>query len=409
MTEVSASQKSFPKKLKILLPLMLLGVVGFVVIPRVFRSEPEPGLQVSGRIEGYETDVGAKVGGRVEMIAVREGDVVKKGQAIAQLEDTELQAALNGASARITAAQQQANQAALQLTVIENQIEEAQLTQLQAEDDTVGRVNSAKSTVSAAEAQLAQAKAQEKQLVTELLLAKSDRDRFKELFDSGVVSEQQFEQAQTKYDAMQETLQARKAFSTAAQEQVATAKGNLTQSQASQLNPEIRAVQVQRLYTQLEQAQAQLSSAQAAVSSAQASYAEIKARFDDLEILSPIDGVVLSRTVEPGEVISTGKTVLTLVNLEDVFMRGYIPEAQVGAIRIGQAAEVFLDSAPEDPLAATVAAIDTEASFTPENIYFRDDRVTQVFGLKLSIENGENFAKPGMPADANILTETVKN
>ena len=66
---------------------------------------------------------------------------------------------------------------------------------------------------------------------------------------------------------------------------------------------------------------------------------------------------------------------------------------------------MFLDSAPEQPLAATVTAIDTEASFTPENIYFEDDRVTQVFGLKLEIDNPGGFAKPGMPADGEILLE----
>jgi HlyD family secretion protein len=126
-----------------------------------------------------------------------------------------------------------------------------------------------------------------------------------------------------------------------------------------------------------------------------------------LKILSPIDGVVLTRTAEPGEVLAAGKTIVTLINLGDIYMRGYIPEGQVGAIRVGQAAEVFLDSDPYNALAATVAAIDTKASFTPENIYFKDDRVTQVFGLKLRIENNEGFAKPGMPADATILPDST--
>jgi len=408
MTEANGSQTGFPQKLKIIVPILLLGVAGFVVIPRLLRPAASAGLAVSGRIEGYETDVGAKVGGRIMSIAAREGDFVKKGQAIAQLEDTELQASLAGATARTNAAQQQVLQAQLQISVIESQIQEAQLTELQSEDDSVGRVNAAKAGVAAAQAQLAQAQAQEKQLEAELKLAKSDRDRFKELLAGGVISEQQFEQAQTKYDAMRETLQASIAFSAAAEEQVRTAQGNFTQSQASERNPEIRSVQVGRLQTQLAQAQSQLSAAQAQVSNAQASYDEIAAKLQDLEIVSPIDGVVLTRTAEPGEVIAAGKTVLTLVNLGDIYLRGYIPEGDVGAVRVGQAAEVFLDSAPEEALDATVAAIDTEASFTPENIYFRDDRVTQVFGLKLSIENSDGFAKPGMPADAKILPDTAR-
>ena len=413
MTEAltnSQKQRTIPKKLKIFLPLLLIGIIGVGVAIRIWRSQPqEDFLELSGRIEGYETDIGAKVGGKVESIAVREGDRVTQGQVLAQLESTELQAAQDGAFARVDAAKQQVEQALLQISVIENQIEEAQLSQLQAEDDTSGQINAASAGIAAAEAQLAQTQAEVKQLKAELNLAKADRDRYQELFQSGAVSKQRFEQAQTQFDSMQETLQARLAFVDAAKEQVKIARGNLTQSRASRLNPEISSVRIRRLETQLKQAQAQLSAAQAEVSNARANYQEIAARLKDLKIVSPINGVVLTRTSEPGEVVATGKTLLTLVNLGDIFLRGYIPEAEVGAIRVGQPAQVFLDSAPERPLKATVAAIDTEASFTPENIYFRDDRITQVFGLKLKINNSQGFAKPGMPADAKILPETETN
>ncbi len=384
----------------VLLVAITMGVKRFI-----FQPAPETGLNLSGRIEGYEADVGAKVGGRIEAIAVREGDSVTKGQVIAQLDDAEIQATLLGATAGVTAAEQQLSQALLQISVIESQIQEAQLTQFQAEDDAAGRVNAARATVASAVALAAQAQAQVKQLEAEVRLAKVDRDRFDGLARDGVVPRQRFEQAQTAYDSLQEILQARRAAQAAAQEQVNAAQGSLTQSAASRLNPEIRSSQVQRLQTQLAQAQSQLKAAEAGVENAKARQREIEARLDQLEIVSPMDGLVLTRTTEPGEVISPGKTVLTVINLEEVFLRGYIPEKEIGLVRVGQEAEVFLDSAPEQPLAATVSAIDTEASFTPENIYFRDDRVTQVFGLKLTIENSTGFAKPGMPADAKILTD----
>jgi HlyD family secretion protein len=91
------------------------------------------------------------------------------------------------------------------------------------------------------------------------------------------------------------------------------------------------------------------------------------------------------------------------VNLQQVYLRGYVPEGEVGHVRVGQAAQVFLDSDPQNPLDAVVGSVDTEASFTPENIYFKTDRVTQVFGLKLNIDNPKGAAKPGMPADAKLL------
>lgn len=401
------------KIIRVLLPLVFIAIVAFW-----FRSQiklwwqdvvlqqsqvDENILELSGRIEGYETDIGAKVGGEIQLITVREGDRVRQGEIIVKLKDDELQESLKGAFARITVIAEQVNQAQLQISVLENEIEETQLSQLQAEDDATGRINAAKATVASTKAQLVQAKAQVKELQAELSLAKADRDRFETLYQDGVVSKRQFDEAQTKYDSLKETLQARIAFVEAVQEQVKIAEGNLTQSSATRLNSEISQVRIQRLRTQLQQAQAQLNSLKAEKQNAQAQYQEVEARLQDLEIVSPLDGIVLSRSAEVGEVIAVGKTILTMINPKDVYLRGYIPEEKIGAIKIGQSAQVFLDSAPDVPLSATVSAIDTEASFTPENIYFRDDRITQVFGLKLSIDNPQGLAKVGMPADAQII------
>lgn len=396
----------FKKKLCILIPLgVLLVAAGFGL--RYWLTRPdESAIALSGRIESYESNLGAKVGGRIESIAVREGDLVKAGQVVAQLDDQELKAQLEAAKANVNAAKQQVTQAELQTEVVTSQVEEAQLTLQQSQGDTTGRVNQGEASVATAQAQLAQARAEVQQAQSALDLAGTDRDRFSTLAAQGAVSQQQFDQVKNQFATAQDMLIARQAAVTAAQQQVSAAQGALTQAQTSSLNPGIRAAQVSRTQKQQAQSQSQLTAAQAQLKQAQAAQAEIAARIADLQIKSPIDGVVLTRTVEPGEVISTGATVVTVVNLSDVYMRGYIPEGQIGSVRVGQDAQVFLDSAPDRPLAAEVTAIDTEASFTPENIYFEDDRVTQVFGLKLSIDNPQGFAKPGMPADGEILLET---
>lgn len=382
--------------------LLLLGAIAVGL--RYWLTRPnDSAIELSGRIEGYETDLGAKVGGRIAEITVREGEAVQAGQAIARLDDAELQAQLQAARARVAAAQQQVNQAQLQIAVVESQMQEAELALQQSQGDAAGRVSQSEASVAAAQAQLAEAQARVKEAESALALARSDRDRFATLVAQGAVSQQQFDQVQTQFESAQDTLTARQAAVAAAQQQVSAAQGALTQAQTSELNPAIRAAQLNRLETQREQAQAQLTAAQAELKQAQAAQAEIEARLADLVITSPLDGIVLTRTTEPGEVIAPGTTVLTLVNLEDVYLRGYIPEGEVGAVQVGQSAQVFLDSAPDQPLAATVAAVDTQASFTPENIYFKEDRVTQVFGLKLSIDNPDGLAKPGMPADGEIL------
>lgn len=395
-------------KLKIIVPLVLvLAAAGLGL--RYWLTRPDPNaIELSGRIEGYETDLGAKVGGRIAEVTVREGDTVKADQVVARLDDAELQAQLAAAQARVAAAQQQVNQAQLQTAVVDSQIQEARLTLQQSHGDATGRVNQSEASVATARAQLAEAQARVQEAKSTLELARSDRDRFATLVQQGAIPQQQFDQAQTQVATAEDTLAARQSAVAAAQQQVSAAQGSLTQAQTSELNPDIRTAQINRLQTQRSQASAQLAAAHADLKQAQAAQAEVAARLDDLDITSPIAGVVISRTVEPGEVISTGTTVLTVVNLGDVYLRGYIPEGQVGAVRVGQPAQVFLDSAPDQPLEATVAAVDTEASFTPENIYFKDDRVNQVFGLRLALENPDGFAKPGMPADGQILLDEAE-
>jgi len=405
VSDDSVSPPRWKQRLKVLLPLVLvLAAAGIGVHYWLTRAENEA-LELSGRIEGYETDLGAKVGGRVASVNVREGDTVRAGQIVAQLDDEELQAQLAAAQARVAAAQEQVSQAQIQIEVVDSQLQEARLAWQQSEGDAAGRVSQSAAAVAAAEAQLAEAQAREQEARSSLRLARTDRDRFATLVSEGAVSQQQFDQVQTQFESAQDTLAAREAAVVAAQQQVNAARGALTQAQSSEFNPDIRSAQVERLQKQRSQAQAQLAATQAELQRSRSAQQEVQARLNDLDITSPIDGVVLTRTVEPGEVIASGAIVLTVVNLGDVYLRGYLPEGEIGNIRVGQPANVFLDSAPETPLAATVSSVDTEASFTPENIYFQEDRVKQVFGLRLSIDNPDGFAKPGMPADGEILLD----
>ncbi|MBD0336233.1 MAG: efflux RND transporter periplasmic adaptor subunit [Cyanobacteria bacterium Co-bin13] len=400
-------KRGFGKKKLLMLLVLLVAGGGAALGLRTWMAQPdESALQLSGRIEGYETNLGTKVGGRIAEITVREGDTVQQGQVVARLDAQELQAQLTAAQARVAAARQQVNQAQLQVGVVDSQLLEAQLTLQQAQGDASGRVGQSAASVAVAQAQLTEARAQVKQAESALALAQTDRDRFSTLLAQGAISQQQFDQVQTQFETAQDTLAARQAAVVAAQQQVSAAQGTLTQAQTSQLNPDIRTAQLNRLQTQRQQAQAQLAATQAELEQAQAAQAEIAARLNDLDISSPIAGVVMTRTVEPGEVIAAGTPILTVVDLSQVYLRGYIPQGEIGVVRVGQPAQVFLDSAPDQALPARVAAVDAEASFTPENIYFREDRVTQVFGLRLSIDNPEGFAKPGMPADGEILLQT---
>lgn len=408
-TALAKGKRKLSPRLLIPVGLLLTGIGISTSYLISSRSEANI-LRVSGRIEGYETDIGAKVAGRIESVAVREGDEVRKGQVIVKLDDAEIQAQLNGASARVDAMQKQEEQARLQISILENQILENLLTLQQSMGDAKGRIFQAESSVASSQAQLNQVIAQVEQAKSELKLAQMNRDRYAKLVKQGAVTRQQFDQAQTSWETALANLRSRQAAVDSFRKLVNSAQGQLTQAQSTGLNPSIRNTQLSGLRTQLAQTRLKLAAAQADVANAKASQQEMKAKISDLNVISPIKGVVVSRSVEPGAVVTTGKTLLTVIDPNSVYLRAFIPQGNIGKVRLGQEAQIFLDSAPKQPLSAKIAAIDTQASFTPENIYFQQDRVKQVFGVKITIDNPAGLAKPGMPADAeiNITPEAEK-
>lgn len=341
----------------------------------------------------------------MEEVTVREGAEVQRGDRLVQLDDDEIRAELEGAEARLRSAQQQAENARLQISVLESQISEAHYRLQQSQGETQGEVSQAEAELAAAIAQLREAEAQVTDAEAQLELAQADRNRYAQLLEEGAVGEQRYQQAEAADRSAQASLESRRASVEAAQRQVNAAQGRLTQSQSTSFNPDINTAQLERLNTQLEQARVQLASAEAEVANADADRQRIQAQFSDLTINSPIDGVITVRSVEPGVVVSSGNVLLTVLDLNTVYLRGFIPEGEIGRVRVGQTAHIYLDSAPDRPLNARVAAIDSEASFTPENIYFREDRVQQVFGVRLTIDNPQGFAKPGMPADAEVVLQ----
>jgi HlyD family secretion protein len=375
---------------RLLLPLALAGAAAAAGtgLWLLLRRAPPGGIELSGRIEGYETDVGARIGGRVEEVTVREGARVRRGQLLVRIDDEELRARLRGAEARVASARQQARQTRFLVDELASRIQEAELNRAQARQDFEARVARAAADLARSEADLDQAQAR-------LRFARVSLERQSLLQSEGATALQDLDQARTTFEAARATVDA-------ARRQVEAARGGLELARSSSYNPSIRAAQLAALREQRRGALAQLAASEDDVRNAVAARQEVQARVADLRVAAPIDGVVIARAVEPGAVVTAGRTLLTLLDPATVYMRGFVPEGEIGRVRVGQPARVFLDSAPRQPLAARVAMVDPEASFTPENVYFRDDRVRQVFGVKLSILEPGGAAKPGMPADAVI-------
>ncbi|MGB8700293.1 MAG: HlyD family efflux transporter periplasmic adaptor subunit [Thermosynechococcaceae cyanobacterium] len=369
------------------------------------RPLPLNVIPLSGRIEGYETDVSTKSTGRVEKVMVREGAVVKKGQLLVRLDDAEIRSELQAATAQVEAAQTKAAEAQIQIAVLQKQIDGAGLELQQAQGDSQGKIAEAQGLVETAQALVQQSQAQVEEVKAVLEQSRVDRDRYATLAKVGAIDRQRADLARTTYDTAAATLKSRQVAVEAARRAVEVAKGKQIQAQTTHLNPNRQQNQIASLHDRLAQTRAFLATAQANVRTAIATRNLMQSRLNNLTVLSPIDGVVTVRNVEPGTVVLPTRPLLRVVDFNNVYLRGFIPESELGRIRVGQAAKVFLDNDPnhKQPLNARITAIDAKASFTPENIYFQRDRVQQVFGVKLSIDRPGGLAKPGMPADANIL------
>jgi len=252
-------------------------------------------------------------------------------------------------------------------------------------------VRQAEAQVATAEANLSQAQAAYEQ-------ARYDVERFTRLARTGDVSDRQREQAKTAAEGQAAVVESMK-------KQVAAARGALTAARANLKNPSIRSSQAAAIQKQINQAQTDVSSAQADAERARAQVKEVAANRADLTVVAPFDGTIATRIAEPGEVVAPGAAIVTMIDLNKIYLRGFVPEGDIGRVKLDQVAHVYLDSNPKQAIDAIVSRIDPEASFTPENTYFRDERVKQVVGVKLLIKNPNGGAKPGMPADGEILVE----
>ncbi len=391
--EPSPPAEDRPPRGKVVRILAIVAVVmGLLFIWKVFFASPSLPASIvalSGRIEGDDSAVAPKTSGKILEITVREGDSVTAGQVIARLDDAQIRAQEQAARAVLLDAQAKALSATEQIHVLQEQLHENQLQTGQAKTDAAGRVRQAQADLTAAEADLAQQRAA-------LKLAEFNRDAYMKLAKTGAVSEQQGLQAEATADQQQAAV-------LAAQRRVESARGALTTAQAMLDNPKIRDAQVAGTERQIIEQQAQVAAAKAETDQAQAQLAEAEANRSDLTVVAPFTGTVITRTAEPGEVVQAGTAIITLLDLSKVYLRGFIPEGEIGKVKIGQPCHVFLDSNPNQPLDAYVLRIDPQATFTPENTYFRNDRVKQVVGVKLQLTQGIGYAKPGMPSDGEIL------
>jgi len=377
------------KRLMILIPAILLVVVLAYLI--LGGSDDDGIIRVSGNIEITDAEVSFKLPGRVEARLVDEGETVKAGQTVARLDSAELTQEVAARRAEVQAVQ--AVLAELEAGSRPEEIAQAEASAAQAKARLDEMLAGARpQELSAAEAVLRRAKAEAER-------ARLDAERYEGLYKKEIVSAQQNDAARTAY----ETALARQRE---AEEQYKLVKEGprreqIDQARAAWLQTQERFLLVKKgpRRETIEQARARLQQAKEALAVAET-------RLGYATLASPLTGVVLSKSAEPGEFVAAGTPIVTVGDLENVWLRAYINETDLGRVKVGQGVRVTTDTYPDKRYAGRVSFIASQAEFTPRSVQTEKERVKLVYRVKVDIRNPNMELKPGMPADAEILLKS---
>jgi HlyD family secretion protein len=283
-------------------------------------------VEASGTIEGTDINIGTEVAGKVRTLRVDEGSIVKQGDTLLTIDDTEYQIQLRQASANL-----ESFEATYRLALAGSR-----------EEDII------------------QAEAAFKN-------AQGDYKRMKDLLASQTVTQKQYDDAYARYVAAQQTYE--------------------------KLKRGFRPEEIANARSRRDYAAAQVDL--------------LRKKLHDCSIQSPTSGTVTLKAIEPGELVTPGSNVLRITRLDPVNLMIYVNEQELGKIQLGQNAKVSIDAFGQGrEFDGTVVYISPVAEFTPKNVQTKEERTKLVFGIKLEVKNPDGALKPGLPADARIITAT---
>lgn len=345
-----------------------------VVYAGWFHSDTS--LQGSGTVEARDIRVGSKIGGRIDKVLVREGDSVQPGQVLITFDDKELLASLQ---------QSRANAEKAQRGFRPEEIAEARAATAQAKADyELKRNGYRKEDIAAAQADLDRAKADE-------IRTRLDFDRSQALTKNDLVPKQQLDSAEANWKMA------------LAQQQ--NARQKLDQLQRGYRPEEITSAEAHYLQAQANLEKLERGNRREDVDLAKAAYAYDEARFRERQVIAPSAAIVEVLDVRPGDLIAPNTPIATLLEKDQIYVRIYIPETEYGRLKLGQKAEVRVDAFPSTVFEGVLEQINQQAEFLPRNVQTREERVHQVFGVKIRINDPAGRVLAGMAADVKLKAE----
>jgi HlyD family secretion protein len=367
---------------------LALALISVAAVWKYFSSRASTDrLTLSGTIEADEIQVGSKVAGRIAAVLVKEGQEVRQGEPLIRFESYDLDAKRSDAVAAV-------RQAEANLQKTENWFRPEEVAEARAEAEAawmnleIARNGPRKQEIDAARADL-------EATIADYEVAKASLARIDQLVRKGVQSRQDYDNAKANFDR-------------------ASARRESARQKLDLLLAGTRSEEVARADRQYRQAAANLqlvergarkediTTARAQLERARAALEQIETQVGELEVKAPADAYVEVLEVRPGDLINPNSAVATLVEVDRLWVRVYVPEPELGHVQLGKQVSISVDTFAREAFSGQIEQIASRGEFTPRNVQTRDERTHQVFAVRVRLDNSARKLRAGMAADVSI-------
>jgi HlyD family secretion protein len=360
---------------------ILVGVSTYFIYKKLTPPKIPPDLILgTGRIDGDLININTKYAGRIKKLFVDEGDFVKKGQIIAVLSSKEYEAQLQGIKAQIDARNKEIQAKEIQLKISEESLPQ--------------NIKKAQFSLESNKAMLKEIEENINSMEKVVKQDEKDYKRYKNLAEKDLFPYEKFEKIKLKYETDKNQLNALEEKRKQVLAAINTAQSTLIQAKATLKNIEVLKSSILGLKDSLE--------------ALKSNYQQIKIIIDEMKIKSPINGYIVDKIANEGEVIGAGMSVVTAIDPDNLYLEMFVDTLENGKIKIGDKGEIFLDAYPDNPIPAVVVYIAQKAEFTPKDVAVREDRIQRVFAVHLKPIKLNPLLKLGIPA-VGVISIDGKN
>jgi multidrug resistance efflux pump len=349
----------------------------------VYSQQRHVPLKVSGTIEADEIRIGSRVGGRVARVRAVEGQAVKVGDPLVELEPFQLRELLAQAKAQL-------GQAQAELERVTNGFRVEEKAQAKAKHDQLDAVVR-KLVKGARDEDLATAESQLELAEAQMELAKLRHQRIESLLAKQVAAQEEMDRAVSE-------LRVARAMVTTRREELNKLKTGTREEELDEARAQLEQADQEWQLRKRGYRDEEKAEARAAVEAADAAVRVIERQMEELLIKAPVNGVVEAVELQPGSLVGANSPAISLMDTTHLWVRAYVPEDRL-SVKVGDAVSVTVDSYPGEKFAGRITFVSRQAEFTPGNVQTPDDRSQQVFRIKVNLESGLDLLRPGMAAD----------